>query len=104
MSLKHIFYTNNLDLMLTQETMCKGVHVVKKNSKLLHEWEMVVLDSSGPSSGLLATWNPLVMGHVHKYFWREDILVLIKFFPSLIVMVPTKRGKIFGTWWILLVY
>jgi hypothetical protein len=58
LSLKRLLELVKPDVFFVQETMVCGNKAREVFSKLLSQWKMCVVDSSGLSGGFLSSWNP----------------------------------------------
>ena len=99
-SLRSLFLSLGLDMILLQETMCSSYPALHAFSKLLPTWEFCAISASGLSGGLLTAWNP----HRVKYHVFETcagILVKASFhdlstpFSILNVYGPYRNRELF---------
>lgn len=58
LSLKQLFKSIHPFIILIQETMAYSHKIFSYFSKILLDWNMVVVDSTGHSGGLAALWDP----------------------------------------------
>ena len=57
-SLKELFTSLNLDIILLSETMCDHFTSLRLFSFMNPGWEFCAIDAHGISRGILLTWNP----------------------------------------------